>query len=77
MSRGTGQIGLPLRAVREARGMTLADAAIRAEVDESYLSRIERGQRLPSLRLLARLAEVYGAEQLARQLEPYVSGVDD
>jgi transcriptional regulator with XRE-family HTH domain len=56
--------------------MTLSAAAGRAKVDESYLSRIERGERLPSLRLLARLAEVYGAEQLARELGPYVRGVD-
>lgn len=77
MSRGTGKVGTPLRAIREARGLPLTEVARRADTEVSYLWRIEQGERIPSLRLLARLAEVYGAERLLRELDPYVRGVDD
>ncbi len=77
MSTGKGDGGTPLRVIREARGLALAEAAKRAHTEVSYLWRIEQGERLPSLRLLARLAEVYGAERLLRELEPYLRGVDD
>lgn len=76
MSSGTEKVGPPLRSIREARGLSLAEAARRAEMDVSYLWRIEVGERMPSLRMLARLAEVYGDERLGRQLEPYVRGID-
>ena len=76
MSRRTAEKVPPLRAIRQARGLSLAEAARRANLDVSYLWRIEVGDRMPSLRLLARLAEVYGDERLGRQLDPYVRVVD-
>ena len=52
-------VGPRLRRVREQRGMTLTDAAQRTGISKSTLSRLENGQRRPSLELLLPLAQVY------------------
>jgi transcriptional regulator with XRE-family HTH domain len=61
----------PLRAVREAHGMSLRDAAQRSGIDPGHLSRVERGERQLSIDSLARLAEVLGLVELVRLLAPY------
>ncbi len=48
-----------LRRVREERGLTLAEVAARTNISKSTLSRLEHGQRRPSLELLLPLAETY------------------
>jgi transcriptional regulator with XRE-family HTH domain len=48
-----------LRKVRQQRGVTLTDVAERTGISKSTLSRLENGQRKPSLELLLPLAEVY------------------
>jgi transcriptional regulator with XRE-family HTH domain len=48
-----------LRAVREQRGMTLTAVSERTGISKSTLSRLENGQRRPSLELLLPLAEAY------------------
>lgn len=45
-------VGPRLRRVRERRAMTLTDAAERTGFSKSTLSRLENGQRRPSLELL-------------------------
>ncbi len=62
----------PLRAVRQAQGLSLRDVAVRARIDVGALSRIERGQARLSLEHLARLAKVLGLRDLTRLLEPFV-----
>ncbi|MEV8239418.1 XRE family transcriptional regulator [Microbacterium testaceum] len=52
-------VGSRLQALREARGMTLADLSERVGVSTSTLSRLENGQRRASLELLVPLARVY------------------
>ncbi|UYB38047.1 XRE family transcriptional regulator [Streptomyces sp. Je 1-4] len=52
-------VGPRLRALRRARGITLADLAATTGVSESTLSRLESGQRRPSLELLLPLARTY------------------
>jgi transcriptional regulator with XRE-family HTH domain len=61
----------PLRAVREAQGLSLRQAAELAGVDIGHLSRVERGEASLSLDALARLAEVLSLRQLAELLGPY------
>ena len=53
--------GVParLRRVREQRGLTLTEVAEQAGLSKSTLSRLETGQRRPSLELLLPLAQVY------------------
>jgi transcriptional regulator with XRE-family HTH domain len=53
------QVGPRLRKVRELRGVTLTDVAERTGISKSTLSRLETGQRRPSLELLLPLAQAY------------------
>ena len=52
-------VGPRLRKVREQRGVTLTEVAERTGMSKSTLSRLENGQRKPSLELLLPLAQVY------------------
>lgn len=49
-----------LRDLRKNRGLTLEAAARRLEMSPAHLSRLETGQRQPSLPLLLTLARTYG-----------------
>jgi transcriptional regulator with XRE-family HTH domain len=53
------QVGPRLRAVRAHRGWTLTAVAERTGISKSTLSRLESGQRRPSLELLLPLAQAY------------------
>jgi len=48
-----------LRRVREQRGFTLTEMSARTGISKSTLSRLENGQRKPSLELLLPLAQAY------------------
>lgn len=52
-------VGPRLRRVREQRGLTLRDAAGATGISTSTLSRLETGQRRPTLELLFPLAQTY------------------
>jgi transcriptional regulator with XRE-family HTH domain len=51
-------IGQTLRALRQREGLTQKELAskIQGEVDYSYIGKIERGEQLPSLKMLDRLS---------------------
>lgn len=53
-------VGPRLRALRKARGATLARLSEETGVSLSTLSRLEAGQREPTLKLLLPLAKAYG-----------------
>lgn len=55
-----GAVGPRLRAIRQDRGMTLERLSEVTGVSLSTLSRLESGQRRPSLELLLPLARAYG-----------------
>ncbi|MGH2602259.1 MAG: helix-turn-helix domain-containing protein [Dehalococcoidia bacterium] len=55
-------IGGQIRAARQAAGLSLRGLARRLPMNPGYLSQIERGHRLPSADLLARLSDVLGVE---------------
>jgi transcriptional regulator with XRE-family HTH domain len=59
MSAALELVGPRLRRVREQRGLTLTDAANRTGISKSTLSRLENGQRRPSLELLLPLTQTY------------------
>lgn len=50
------RIGLNVRDLRQGRTLTQEEVAHRAEVNQTYLSDIERGKRNPSVLVLARIA---------------------
>ena len=54
------ELGTRLRELRSGRGWTQEELARRAGLSKSYLSRIEDGDRQPSLASLLSLAQAYG-----------------
>jgi transcriptional regulator with XRE-family HTH domain len=52
-------VGPRLKRMRSQRGVTLADLSERSGISKSTLSRLETGQRRPSLELLLPLAQSY------------------
>jgi len=53
-------IGLRLRSVRQSRGWTLDTLASRAKLSKSYLSRLEDGDRQPSIAALLSISRALG-----------------
>lgn len=53
------QVGPRLKRLRTERGVTLTDVAAATGISKSTLSRLETGQRRPSLELLLPLAQAY------------------
>jgi transcriptional regulator with XRE-family HTH domain len=51
--------------------MSLQRVADLAGVDIAHISRVERGQSVPSVEVLARLAGALGLPELEQMLEPY------
>jgi transcriptional regulator with XRE-family HTH domain len=64
-------LGLTVRQLREASGLTQEILATRAKLDITYISGIERGLRNPSLIALLQLAEGLGIKinQLVKGLD--------
>ena len=60
MDRILEAVGPRLRALRQQREMTLADLSADTGISVSTLSRLESGQRRPTLELLLPLARAYG-----------------
>lgn len=54
--RTTGQY---IRELREKRGLLLRQVAAGIEIDQALLSKIERGERLPTKAQVMRLAQFY------------------
>ncbi len=65
-------IGKTLRALRQLRGLTQKELAskIQGQVDYSYIGKIERGEQLPSLKMLERLSNA-----LAVSLSSFFQGL--
>jgi transcriptional regulator with XRE-family HTH domain len=60
ISAALDQVGPRLKRLRSMRSVSLADLAERTGISKSTLSRLETGQRKPSLELLLPLAHAYG-----------------
>jgi transcriptional regulator with XRE-family HTH domain len=67
-SRLHTELGRAIRARREELGLSQERFAMQAQLDRTYLSGIERGERNPSLTNLARIADALGVK-LGRLLE--------
>ncbi|HEX9875405.1 MAG TPA: helix-turn-helix transcriptional regulator [Gammaproteobacteria bacterium] len=57
--------GRLLRELREARGLSQSELALESDLDQTFVSLLERGRRQPSLLSLFALCE-------ALDIEPYV-----
>lgn len=62
------QFGKKLRAARKAQGISQDDLATQADIDRSYIGRIERGEGNVTLEKVYQLAMVLGCS--ARDLIP-------
>ena len=51
----TPPFGLALRTLRQRRGHTIEEAARRAGVAPNYLGEVERGNRNPTMKVVARI----------------------
>lgn len=60
ISAALDEVGPRLKRIRSIRGVSLADLAVTTGISKSTLSRLETGQRKPSLELLLPLAQAYG-----------------
>lgn len=71
------RIGPAIRKLRHEQSLTLDDLAVQAGISASHLSRLERGQTLPSFTVLAGIAHVLGVsiDEFA-QLEQDVTVLD-
>ena len=56
----TGQVGRRIRALRDARGLSLRDLAARSGVSAPMLSQVERGATSPTLAVAAKIAAGLG-----------------
>jgi transcriptional regulator with XRE-family HTH domain len=56
------RIGPAIRRMRRTQDLTLDELASQAGISASHLSRLERGQTLPSFQVLSELANVLGAD---------------
>jgi transcriptional regulator with XRE-family HTH domain len=54
-----------IQKAREKAGITRTELAHRAMVDNSYVTLVEKGSRLPSLHAIDRLADALGVSPLA------------
>ena len=59
IAQALDQVGARLKQLRSARGATLTSVAEATGISKSTLSRLENGQRRPSLELLLPLAQAY------------------
>jgi transcriptional regulator with XRE-family HTH domain len=55
-TNGTPPVGLRIRALREAEGLSLRDLADRSGVSAPMLSQVERGETSPTLAVAMRIA---------------------
>jgi transcriptional regulator with XRE-family HTH domain len=53
-------LGNAIRTIRQAKGISQEELALRAEVDRSYVGRIERGDNNVAILTLAKLAKALG-----------------
>jgi len=55
-------LGRNVRKLRQQRKLTQEQLAFEAEIDLTYMGGIERGQRNPSLLVMARIADALGVQ---------------
>lgn len=61
-----------LRIFRKARGLSQAQVAKEVGVKKPMISRIERGERVPSMRLATRLSELFKGDITPNDFMPDV-----
>jgi transcriptional regulator with XRE-family HTH domain len=62
------KLGEKVRVLRQREGLTVRQLGERLGVDHSHITKIERGENIPSLPLALKIADLFGVllDQLAR-----------
>lgn len=55
-------LGKEIKALREAAELTQSQLAVKIEKDTDYISKLERGLRMPSLKTLIRIADLFNVK---------------
>ena len=55
-------LGKEIKALREDAGITQSQLAVKIEKDTDYISKLERGLRMPSLKTLIRIADLFNVK---------------
>lgn len=63
MNKQKSELGQYLRKLRKQKEETLHQVSRGADIDSPLLSKIERGERLPTIEQLKRLANYYGVSE--------------
>ena len=63
MSNDSKALGQRIKGLRLLAGLTLRQLSVESSVSASHLGRIERGERLPSARILRKIAKPLGFDQ--------------
>lgn len=72
-SKSTG-LGFTVRSLRETKGMSRGELARAADISESYLKKIENGERNPGLEIYQRITEVLDADIAIRNSDGTLKG---
>ena len=59
-----------LRRLRHAKGISQEDLAYEADVNRTYLSKLEKGVSYPGLEIIAKLADALGVEPAELLMRP-------
>ncbi len=51
--------GIRLRQLRKAKGWSLLELSVRADVNHNYLCDVENGRRNPTLKVLQKISEAF------------------
>lgn len=64
-------LGAAIRHLRASKGSSQEDLAISADIERSHMGKIERGEHLPSIPLIAKIAVALDCEtaEIVRQME--------
>jgi len=63
-----------LRRLRHAKGISQEDLAYEADVNRTYVSKLEKGVSYPGLEIIAKLADALGVEPAELLMRPEKSG---
>ncbi|GAI11317.1 unnamed protein product [marine sediment metagenome] len=63
MSNDSKALGQRIKGLRLKAGLTLRQLGVESSVSASHLGGIERGERLPSARILRKIAKPFGFDQ--------------
>ncbi len=60
MNNSAKKLGVNIRRIREAKGMTQGDLCRKLEIDRAYMSNVENGNKNPTLATIEKIAKALG-----------------